>query len=320
MSDSDESVEARVGDWWRTAIFDFEPGKIWLHGYPVEQLIGGVGFGEMIWLMLRGELPDKSHAALLEAALVAAVDHGPQAPAIAIARMAVSCGNGINNAMGSAVNVLGDVHGGAGEQAMELYADVTARLDGGADMETACAAAMDAWVAGRDAFIPGFGHRFHPVDPRSPRLLALVDAAASRGAVSGRYAAIGRAVEAELARRKGRTVAMNIDGATGVVFAELGFPPTLGRGLFVLSRSVGVLAHAWEEIGQGSRNKGPIPPEIHHRYTGPAPRDLPGPDGGRGPFNSPSGGRFSSRPLRNGVLSQQCRGGSETRPLIGTGR
>ena len=37
---------------------------------------------------------------------------------------------------------------------------------------------------------------------------------------------------------------MNIDGATGVVYAELGFPPPLCRGLFVLSRSVGALAHA----------------------------------------------------------------------------
>ena len=52
---------------------------------------------------------------------------------------------------------------------------------------------------------------------------------------------------------------MNIDGATGVVYAELGFPPPLCRGLFVLSRSVGALAHAFEEMQSGERNKGPIP-------------------------------------------------------------
>lgn len=276
MSDGDQTAEARVGEWWRTGIFDFEPGRIWLHGYSVEQLTGNIGFGAMIWLMLRGELPGDGEAALLEAALVAAVDHGPQAPAIAIARMAVSCGVGINNAMGSAVNVLGDVHGGAGEQAMELYGDIAARMDGGADLAPATAAAMDAWQAARGAFVPGFGHRFHPVDPRGPRLLELVDAAAAAGVVAGRFAAIGRAVEAELENRKGKKVAMNIDGATGVVFAELGFPPALGRGLFILSRSVGVLAHAWEEKQQDTRNKGPVPPELRHRYTGPPHRDLPG--------------------------------------------
>ena len=40
----------------------------------------------------------------------------------------------------------------------------------------------------RDAgvrYIPGFGHRFHPLDPRTPRLLSLVDAAAAEG-VGGR--------------------------------------------------------------------------------------------------------------------------------------
>ncbi len=278
MSDSDRTAAARVGEWWRTGIFDFEPGRIWLQGYPVEQLAGNVGFGAMIWLMLRGELPADGEAELLETALVAAVDHGPQAPAIAIARMAVSCGVGINNAMGSAVNVLGDVHGGAGEQAMELYGDIAAGVEGGSELASATAAAMDAWQAGRSDFIPGFGHRFHPVDPRAPRLLELVDAAAAAGVIRGRFATIGRAVEAELEKRKGKRVAMNIDGATGVVFAELGFPPALGRGLFILSRSVGVLAHAWEEKQQGTRNKGPVPPEFRHRYTGPAHRDLRGSD------------------------------------------
>jgi CRISPR-associated endonuclease Csn1 len=113
------------------------------------------------------------------------------------------------------------------------------------------------WNARGVAHVPGFGHRFHPIDPRAPRLLALVDAASKDGVVSGRFAAIGRAVEAEIARRRGgKAVPMNIDGATAVIFAELGFAPQLCRGLFVLSRSVGILAHAWEEGCAENRNKG----------------------------------------------------------------
>ena len=34
--------------------------------------------------------------------------------------------------------------------------------------------------------VPGFGHRFHPIDPRAPRLLELVDGAAKAGVVGGR--------------------------------------------------------------------------------------------------------------------------------------
>ncbi|MDU8943040.1 citryl-CoA lyase [Ovoidimarina sediminis] len=251
-----------VADWWRTSIIEMEPGVIRLRGRPIEDLIGSVTLPQMIWLMLRGDLPTAPQAGLLEAALVAAVDHGPQAPSIAAARMAVTCGLPLNNAMASAVNMLGDVHGGAGEQAVELYHAIDAAGGPGA-----AAGEIDRWQSERDRFVPGFGHRFHkPRDPRAPRLLSLVDAAAEEGTVTGRFAAIARTVEAELERRKGRPVPMNIDGATAVIFAELGFAPPLARGLFCLSRSVGILAHAWEQMGQGGRNKGPTPPAYRWTY------------------------------------------------------
>jgi citrate synthase len=62
---------------------------------------------------------------------------------------------------------------------------------------------------------------------------------------------------------------MNIDGATAAIYAALEVPPTLARGLFCLSRSVGLTAHAFEQSTQGERNKGPTPPHYRWRYTGP---------------------------------------------------
>jgi citrate synthase len=266
-------------DWWSTAIIEMRPGMIRFRGYAIEELIGNIGFAEMVWLLTRGELPDRGAAALLEAALVAAVDHGPQAPSIAVARMAMTCGVGINNAMASAVNLLGDVHGGAGEQCVALLGAIAARLGeapaGAAALRAAAETEIAALAAAGVRHVPGFGHRFHPVDPRAPRLLALVDRAAAEGIVSGRFAAIGRAVEAVLAARKGSPIPMNIDGATGVIFAELGFAPPLCRGLFVLARSVGALAHAWEESRSPRRNKGPLPRHMLWRYSGPPARPLP---------------------------------------------
>ena len=179
-----------VSDWWQTAIIDMEPGVINIRGNPILDLIGTVSFPAMIWLMTRGGLPDEGQAHLLETALVAAVDHGPQAPSIATARMAVTCG------------------------------------------------------------------------------LSLVDEAAGTGTCSGEFAAIGRAIEVHLAAEKGKPVPMNIDGATAVIYAELGFEPPMARGLFCLSRSVGAVAHAWEQMQQGGRNKGPTPPQYRWTYTG----------------------------------------------------
>ena len=268
--------DTRVSDWWRTSIIEMRPGMIRYSGYAIEDLIGRTSFAQMIWLMTRGELPTQAQGELLEIALMSAVDHGPQAPSIAIARMAATCGVGLNNAMASAVNVLGDVHGGAGEQAVGMYLDIAARQDAGASLQDAVRAGLDAAIAAHGKFVSGFGHRFHPVDPRAAPLLALVDAAASEGIVNGRFASIARGVEDELAARKGgRRIPMNIDGATAAIYAELGFAAPLARGLFCLSRSVGILSHAWEQTGQGGRNKGPIPREYLWTYNGPAPREMP---------------------------------------------
>lgn len=249
-----------VSDWWRTSIIDMEPGRIDLRGTPVQDLIGNVSFAEMIWLMVRGDRPTPAQARLFEAALVSAVDHGPQAPSIAAARMAVTCGLPLNNAMATAVNMLGDVHGGAGQQAVELYHHVDAHAG---DL----AAALADWRAEHGKIIPGFGHRFHkPTDPRAPRLMALVSEAAEAGAVSGRFQHIGQAIETQISAEKGIALPMNIDGATAVIYAELGFAPPLARGLFCLSRSVGILSHAWEQQQQGGRNKGPTPPKYRWTY------------------------------------------------------
>jgi len=68
---------------------------------------------------------------------------------------------------------------------------------------------------------------------------------------------------------------MNIDGITAVIFCELGFEPELGRGLVALSRSVGILAHAWEQKQRGRRIMGPMPPSIPYQYSGPPRRELP---------------------------------------------
>lgn len=250
-----------VSDWWHTAIIDMEPGRIALRGQPIEDLIGNTGFAQMIWLMVMGTPLDAPRARLFEAALVAAVDHGPQAPSIAAARMAATCGVGLNSAIATGVNMLGDVHGGAGEQAVELY-----HLCAAAGLE-ALPDTLATWRMAHGPFLPGFGHRFHkPKDPRAPRLMGLVEDAAAKGAVSGEFAQIAQAIEAQLLAEKGRPVPMNIDGATAAIYAELGCPAPLARGFFCLSRSVGILAHAWEQTEQGGRNKGPTPPKYRWTY------------------------------------------------------
>ena len=252
--------KAKSEDWWKTSIIRMEPNVIEIRGHPIQELIGNLSFVDMIWLSVRGDRPSEGQSKLLEAALTAAIDHGPQAPSIAAARMAASCGVGLNNAMATGVNMLGDVHGGAGEQAVELYHFVH-EFDG--DLSTA----LEAWKASHGKYLPGFGHRFHSLDPRAPRLMSLVEDAIADGQISGELFKVAQQITEHLANGA-KPVPMNIDGATAVIYAELGFPPTLARGLFCLSRSVGILAHSWEEMMSGSRNKGPLPKDFTWKYCG----------------------------------------------------
>ncbi|MFL6755832.1 MAG: citryl-CoA lyase [Sphingomicrobium sp.] len=274
MSKSHTEILEGAERWWSTSIIDIHPGEIDIRGYPIQELIGAISFPQMIWLMVRGELPTPGRARLLEAALVASVDHGPHAPSIAISRMAITCGAELNNAMASAINVLADIHGGAGQQCMEFYQMIRARRDEGLALEEAVEAALPEYRERHGTIVGGFGHRWHPVDPRTEPLLGLVHEAAEAGDITGEYIAIGRAVEAVLTRLKGKPIPMNIDGSTAVIFSELGFEPEMGRGLFILSRSVGILSHAWEQKQQGGRIKGPMPKDIPFTYTGPRRRSL----------------------------------------------
>ena len=250
-----------VSDWWSTEIIEMEPGSISLRGEPIQNLIGNKSFVEMIWLMTTGEKINKKKSFLLEAALVAAVDHGPQAPSIAAARMSATCGVGINNSIATGINMLGDVHGGAGQQALELYVEI--ENQGIENINHV----LEERKNNHGKFIPGFGHRFHkPIDPRTLRLLDLVDRAVSEGEISGNFIKIARLIEKKINTKN--SLPMNIDGATAVIYAELGCPPPLARGLFCISRSVGILAHTWEQMQSDERIKGPIPPNYRWSYKG----------------------------------------------------
>ena len=192
--------------------------------------------------------------------------------------MAATCGVGLNSAMASAVNVLGDVHGGAGEQAMSMFYKISDKMSHGASLKSVVENELEEFFTSGGDFVPGYGHRFHPLDPRSARLLELVETSASQpgdeNLIDAVFVEIARTVEDQLKLRKGKLIPLNIDGATAVIYASLGFAPPLARGLFCLSRSVGILAHAWEQDQQGGRNKGPIPRTMRWTYSGQLQRSI----------------------------------------------
>ena len=213
-----------------------------------------------------GTAPSTGQRNLLEACLVAAVDHGPQAPSIAAARMASTCGVGLNNALATGVNMLGDIHGGAGQQALQIYNQINASRE---TIKESTSIALAEYRNKHGKHIPGFGHRFHkPEDPRAKPLMRVLRENADDPMVNAVYADIAEEIQRQLSDGRDVGIAMNIDGATAALYGAIGVPHEMARGLFCLSRSVGILAHSWEQMQQGGRNKGPTPPGYRWTYTG----------------------------------------------------
>jgi citrate synthase len=261
--------------WWETAISDVQPGRIVIRGDPIEHLIESMSYAGVVGLMVGNLRFSNAQARLLEAALIAGVDHGVRAPSIAAARMAATCGVPLNCAVATGINLLGDDHGGAGEQCMELLYEAAARVAADSASLDSVATALIAELLGSDERVPGFGHQLHKdEDPRRRPMLRLIDSAIAAGEIKGTFARAALALEAALGRAKGRTIGLNVDGVTAIVYCELGLPPAAAKGLFCLSRGVGIVAHALEEMQSGTRIKGPCPPRDDLvKYVGPAETD-----------------------------------------------
>ena len=108
--------------------------------------------------------------------------------------------------------------------------------------------------------VPGFGHRFHPVDPRRDPLLGLVEARATAGFVAGRHLAGGARDRARcwLAVVPGR-VPMNIDGATAIIYGELGFPPRWRAGCSCSAAASASWPTPGRRPGPGAASRDPCP-------------------------------------------------------------
>jgi citrate synthase len=93
--------------------------------------------------------------------------------------------------------------------------------------------------------ISGLGHPVHKeVDPRTPKLFAL----AAENGLSGRHVDLMKLVSEEASRRSGRPLPINATGAIGAIASELGLPWRVCRGLAVMARAIGLVAHIQEEI------------------------------------------------------------------------
>jgi citrate synthase len=264
----DMSAGSTDADRWNTAITWTAPGVIAPRGYPVDKLMGRASFTDVVYLMYLGELPDSRSRALLDAILVASVDHSTTSPSALTARTVASSGASVQVAATAGLLAINQYHGGAIEPCMEILEDVVARHRKGKDLEKSAAEVVGEWRE-HGMRLPGFGHRVHSVDPRTDRLFTIAHDLQFLTV----YEDAARAVEAALNTDPAKAIPMNLDGAIAAILCGLGFPATLANPLFMISRFVGITMQAYEErTRQRPMRRIRIDRYV---YDGPPLRDLP---------------------------------------------
>lgn len=254
---------------FKTAITSTKPNEILLRGYPIEELMGNVDFGQAVYLLFRGELPDARVGKLMTAIIVSSIDHGPAAPSVNGARLSASTGAPLNACVAAGVLNINRFHGGAVEDCAKAILEITERANAESiSLEDATTKVLDEYRV-RKYRVAGFGHRLHTADPRTPRLFEL----AKEAGASGKYVETCKLIEAGLAEQLGKPLPINVDGAIGAVLLELGFEPELMNGFFMIARVPGLIAQAREEMTREKKMRKIIPGT--HDYDGPAKRSVP---------------------------------------------
>jgi len=207
------------------------------------ELIGRIDFTEHFWLLLTGALPSVAQRRILNATLVAIAEHG-LVPSVQAARMTLAAApEALQGAVAAGLLGCGSVVLGASEAAGRLLAEIAQRRGSSGDMRTAALEVVREYQAQRRP-IPGYGHPLHRgADPRALRLLEV----AAEAGVVGLYIDIAREVEALLPEVLNRGLTLNVSGAIPAVLLDAGYPLAALKGVPLLARTAGLIAHLLEE-------------------------------------------------------------------------
>lgn len=227
-----------------TAICTSDEHTIVVRGQDLcQELIGHLSFADYFFLLLTGRRPDAACSAVLNATLVAIAEHG-LVPSVQASRMTFAAApDALQGAVAAGILGCGSVILGASETAGRLFMDVAARVDAGTALNDAATAAITELKAARAA-IPGYGHPLHK--ERDPRVDRLIEVATQAGA-DLRYVRIAQALEQVIPGIVGKDLRMNVSAAIPAVLLGVGFPVASLRGVPILARTAGLIAHLAEE-------------------------------------------------------------------------
>ena len=225
------------------------------------ELIGQVSFTDYFWLLLTGTMPSAAQRRMLDATLVSIAEHG-LVPSVVASRMTLAAApEALQGAVAAGILGCGSVVLGSAEAAGRFFTQIAERAEHAVPLDDAAQALVRQFRSEGRA-IPGYGHPLHKgYDPRAVRLLEV-------------------AVEVGIAERVlpnlvAKALSLNISGAIAAVLLDAGYPLLALKGIPILARAAGLIAHLLEE------QQRPIGFVLSHAAAGAVSYDGPAPAGFR---------------------------------------
>ncbi len=219
-----------------------EGDEIIVRGYRLAgDLLGKVGFTEMFLLDMDGTMPDAHRVRMVDAVLVALMEHGITPSTLAARLVLDGAPEATQGAVAAGLLAVGSRFLGTVEQS----ADVLQRIVSTPDVPLGEAVLGETQrVLQSGGRLPGLGHNLHSdVDPRVEVLIGIAQQEGFRGAHVGAL----EALQEIGSRESGKQLIMNAAGAIGAILSDMGYPPSKVRGFALVARSAGVVAHVVDE-------------------------------------------------------------------------
>lgn len=253
---------------WRTAISKVEPDKIVIRGYLLDEIIGKKSFGEVVYLLWKGDFPTKEEGKMMNALLVSGCDHSLAAPSADATRFVASSGVPLQASVASGILALGKYHGGSIEGCARIIQEGVKESKKQNITLTQIAEEIVKRHHQQKKRILGYGHPYHKSDPRTIKLLKL----AKDLKIYGKHCELAIEIEKAFKNMLNKKIILNVDGAIASIMSDMGFPYKYGKGFYIVARAAGLVAHAIEQEEREKPFKAvPLDQII---YDGPSEKNL----------------------------------------------
>lgn len=219
------TLESFLEPKWKTSITKVEPNKIITRGFLQKDIIGNISFSEMVYLLLKGEMPSKNEVKMLQAILVSLCEHKSTSINIQSAKIMALAGLSLNECVAGGFLALSN-QGNATGNAMELLQNGIKRHK--RNIVNAAGEISDNFL--NHEIIPGFGHTNYKQNLKVIKLIEL----------AGKYKCIGLHTELLFALQKllfkGKKVNITTSGINAAILSDMGFDHEIGSGISMIGK------------------------------------------------------------------------------------